>query len=759
MSREITVRRRGVGEERQDPSGFSRGNSVQSTPNSSFRAKESRNESIEIALEEDFRLRSPPSYLSAKEEFNARSDPPTSEDNYIEYRRKRLKESERRDGNKEYSAIRFSKELEVYTKQSPKNSQGTPSILRKKANGRKVSQKLPKRRKDTLLEKIKRLSQHDADKDGQIRLLLDSPRRSDSMQPVPPRQDWNIASLFPSSKESSQNGQEKVIGSEKSIRGGTPLRDVKNERNSSSEYLLKKYAGNASSPLANKDRLKNNIEELHISPSSSLGDIDVDIPSTPKGKEIRSQKHFSDSKIYENAATRRKKRDIRKLSYLQLEEVKTNDENISPKRLSFFKKGSRTKGGYFEGRFSERVPSDGSEASITSTDELLNQKNTSEASEYDLELSRFDWNAEEVESNSVHKHFDWDKYESGSNFQDEDFQSHHVAPPKKTKTAWVAGGILGIILIFFASGITTYFLTKGDRWMGKASTPTNYFGMEKCVLRGQNETNSESDRYNAIREHVLLHSVGNSSMVDDLDTPQRKALCWISSYDPYTVDVNEGNGEEIMQRYSLAVLYFSTVDGEENPEDNSGSLRNSNFLSDKHECEWDGILCNHFLTVSILRLSNYFLAGYLPLEIGNLKALHFIDLSLNQLTGTLPTTLQQLTSLEYLSLAFNDFHTVIPTFIGQMTSLKSLNLRSSDVIDQIPTNLGNLSNLESLLLDGNSLTGTIPSELGNLYHAEQMNFRTNQLSGIITEELCDLRDIGDLKELVVDERIGCDCCT
>eukprot|EP00536_Pseudo-nitzschia_multiseries_P005671 jgi/Psemu1/254720/estExt_Genewise1Plus.C_1090018 len=248
--------------------------------------------------------------------------------------------------------------------------------------------------------------------------------------------------------------------------------------------------------------------------------------------------------------------------------------------------------------------------------------------------------------------------------------------------------------------------------------------------------------------------------MDEFDTPQRKALCWISEFDAYTIDVNEGNEEEIIQRYSLAVIYFSTVDSGEKSEENPGSLKHSDFLSAKHECDWDGIMCNQFHAVSILRLSNYFLSGSLPPEIGELKALNFIDLSQNQLTGTLPTTLQRLTSLEYLSLAFNDFHANIPTYIGQMTSLKSLNMRSSDFIDHIPTDLGNLSNLvESLLLDANFLTGTIPSELGNLIHAEQMNFRKNQLTGSVTQELCDLRDVGDLNELVVDERIGCDCCT
>mmetsp|Transcript_8605 Transcript_8605/g.15712 ORF Transcript_8605/g.15712 Transcript_8605/m.15712 type:complete len:335 (+) Transcript_8605:1-1005(+) len=280
--------------------------------------------------------------------------------------------------------------------------------------------------------------------------------------------------------------------------------------------------------------------------------------------------------------------------------------------------------------------------------------------------------------------------------------------------------------------------------------------MFDCVSLYGDQYSGYSERYKTIRQYLRLSSVGHTSMIDQPQSPQRKALCWLAEKDKYEIDVSEENQKAIVQRYSLAVVFFSLASpGNSYPD----SLTNSDFLSAKHECDWNVVMCNEPGVVSALLLSDKYMHGNLPVEVGNLVNLSFLDVSLNQVTGIIPTSIQQLTALEYFAMAFNELSGSIPSVLGRMTSLQFLDTRSNQLQGTIPTELGSLSKLESLLLEGNKLSGTIPSSLGNLYLSQQMSFRRNYLSGRVAVELCELRYAGSLTELKVDYWVACDCCT
>jgi hypothetical protein len=105
-------------------------------------------------------------------------------------------------------------------------------------------------------------------------------------------------------------------------------------------------------------------------------------------------------------------------------------------------------------------------------------------------------------------------------------------------------------------------------------------------------------------------------MIDVLDSPQRKALCWLSEFDDYNISTSEENEQAIIQRYSLAVIYFSTQTVVNIA--SSSSLAGTNYLSSEHECDWDVIKCTKEDNVSALMLSDKQLEGALPAEVGNL---------------------------------------------------------------------------------------------------------------------------------------------
>eukprot|EP00934_Nitzschia_sp_Nitz4_P006949 Nitzschia sp. Nitz4//scaffold9_size221794//207434//210292//NITZ4_001387-RA/size221794-snap-gene-0.114-mRNA-1//1//CDS//3329561124//6939//frame0 len=264
-----------------------------------------------------------------------------------------------------------------------------------------------------------------------------------------------------------------------------------------------------------------------------------------------------------------------------------------------------------------------------------------------------------------------------------------------------------------------------------------------------------SSRYSDARKVIVALSQGNSTKVDEPATVQRRAACWLADEDELQLEIGHETISEVLQRYTLALLYYTWVSESDLDQRSMGK---SDFLSSAHECEWDVVLCGESRTVSALLLTDSNLAGRFPEELANLNSLSFLEITLNEITGTIPTEIGELSLLEYFAVAFNSFSGTIPSEIGLLTKLEFINMRSSDIEGTIPTQLGNLGKLKTLLLEGNWLSGSIPSSLGNLINIEQMSFRKNYLTGDVAQEICELTDIS-LKDLEVDSWIDCDCCT
>ncbi|GKD24198.1 zinc finger, CCHC-type containing protein [Tanacetum coccineum] len=84
------------------------------------------------------------------------------------------------------------------------------------------------------------------------------------------------------------------------------------------------------------------------------------------------------------------------------------------------------------------------------------------------------------------------------------------------------------------------------------------------------------------------------------------------------------------------------------------------------------------------------LCGVVPLDLGSLGELSWLDLSINKLNGSIPSSL------------------------GDCSKLINLNLSSNKLSHDIPAQIGRLLHLSSLDLSQNSLTGEIPSALSSL---------------------------------------------
>uniref|UniRef100_A0A7S1YD40 Disease resistance R13L4/SHOC-2-like LRR domain-containing protein n=2 Tax=Grammatophora oceanica TaxID=210454 RepID=A0A7S1YD40_9STRA len=200
---------------------------------------------------------------------------------------------------------------------------------------------------------------------------------------------------------------------------------------------------------------------------------------------------------------------------------------------------------------------------------------------------------------------------------------------------------------------------------------------------------------------------------EDSTSPQRQALDWMLG-DSYSLEELKNDGDDrIVQRFALAVFYYST----NGP--TSWDLENRDgWLLSSTECDWGersfgpDVECSNNNVVDRISLWSDGLSGTIPREIGLLSSLTFLGLSRNNLEGTIPTEFGLLSSLTSLLLYVNILEGTIPSEIGLLTSLTGLYLyNNANLSGRVPTELANLSNLEELYLYNTQLTGSIQSDL------------------------------------------------
>eukprot|EP00253_Pinus_taeda_P034678 PITA_34678 len=165
--------------------------------------------------------------------------------------------------------------------------------------------------------------------------------------------------------------------------------------------------------------------------------------------------------------------------------------------------------------------------------------------------------------------------------------------------------------------------------------------------------------------------------------------------------------------------------------------------------------------LAYLEMNDNLLDGEIPPQLANCTSLQLLDLGHNNLTGSLTYQLPSLLKLQVLKLPNNHFNGSIPDLLstnllyvdlsdnllsGPITSknfkhlwLQNLRLQNNLLTGTIPRNVKDCRFLLELQLGGNNLTGTIPLELGFLRKLQiQLNLSGNSLEGVIPSTLSGL---------------------
>mmetsp|Transcript_20711 Transcript_20711/g.50863 ORF Transcript_20711/g.50863 Transcript_20711/m.50863 type:complete len:609 (-) Transcript_20711:32-1858(-) len=286
-----------------------------------------------------------------------------------------------------------------------------------------------------------------------------------------------------------------------------------------------------------------------------------------------------------------------------------------------------------------------------------------------------------------------------------------------------------------------------------------------------------------LRNMVLQAFPGAITAIDDPSSAQSRALAWLSSDDSMDAFFVS---EKLIQRWALAVLYYSTSGEEWKTQDK--------WLTNHDECEWytadpyspvcddNGLVNSLHLrnnglkgtlpdeltllsnSLEFLYLNDGMLEGTIPTSYGKLSNLKRFYLQVNQLSGSIPGEISGMEFLENLAVGRNQLTGTIPTLLQSMEELRILDLNSNLIEGPLPTVLGLLSNLASFAVNENRLTGTIPSEFGELAALTTLLVQDNSLEGEMPQKVCEMRNTKTFFWVIVDcnavtciEECRCQC--
>ena len=229
---------------------------------------------------------------------------------------------------------------------------------------------------------------------------------------------------------------------------------------------------------------------------------------------------------------------------------------------------------------------------------------------------------------------------------------------------------------------------------------------------------------------------------------------WILNQDPALLCPTDS----LVQRYALASLYFHL----------SGPnwTSSAQWMTEAHECDWQGVHCNQFQQVEYIRLSNNGLEGDLPQDILELKTLKGLSLDDNAIGGTLPTEgWEHMLVLEYWDMDHNLLEGTLPDGLFGVSTLQALDLDHNQLVGPVPE-LSALTDLIVLQLDHNGLTGLVPDLTAN-EQLVQVRLAGNALDATSTalEDVCAVvperrtTNASYLQFLSADCALVCSCCS
>jgi len=314
---------------------------------------------------------------------------------------------------------------------------------------------------------------------------------------------------------------------------------------------------------------------------------------------------------------------------------------------------------------------------------------------------------------------------------------------------------LGVFLCVLATGlvIAAIVLLRGkpiEKPPEPTFSPTKVFEDFAYASSGNTPTSSPRNIKKLVEQ--LSNEVGDA--VSEVGTMEYLAARWIIYDDPMELYWYDPT---LIQRYLLSLFYFKTTNGGESPwrscnqprpQDNStcqhlrfNRLINDTieykpedairWLSEEHECDWIGCVCDDNKVIRALNLVGQNMTGSLPTNLVELPLLQSIRVAYNELSGTLPAVYASMRQLLNLEVHGNKFTGTFPNEYFEAKSLQNLNIGQNYFTGTLSSDFARLTNLKGLHTFSNLFTGAIPSEVFNLEYLSFTRHNDNILNGTI----------------------------
>ncbi|XP_040991712.1 probable LRR receptor-like serine/threonine-protein kinase At3g47570 [Juglans microcarpa x Juglans regia] len=142
-----------------------------------------------------------------------------------------------------------------------------------------------------------------------------------------------------------------------------------------------------------------------------------------------------------------------------------------------------------------------------------------------------------------------------------------------------------------------------------------------------------------------------------------------------------------------------------------------------------------------LHLYNNKIEGLILEEICQLRNLGELDLSNNRISGFIPNCISNLSLLVKLNLSSNKLEFSIPLNIWSLKNLFLLDLSLNSLGEHLSSNMKKLDTLEYLDLSRNQITGEIPSIIGAFESLRYLDFSNNSFQGGIPQSFGNLKGL------------------
>ncbi|XP_062188902.1 MDIS1-interacting receptor like kinase 2-like [Phragmites australis] len=153
--------------------------------------------------------------------------------------------------------------------------------------------------------------------------------------------------------------------------------------------------------------------------------------------------------------------------------------------------------------------------------------------------------------------------------------------------------------------------------------------------------------------------------------------------------------------------------------------------------------------LKVLNVGVNMFTGPIPRSLKTCRSLKSFGLASNQITGDIsrhiPPELGRMRNLQYLDISINNLSGLIPQELGSCTKLLSLKINHNSLSGDLPMTIGNLERLQIVLdVSSNKLTGGLPAQLGNLAILEFFNLSHNQFNGSIPTSFASMVSLSTL---------------